>query len=367
MRDLFSRFILPERRWQLRYALAVVAMLAVTLVKLTLPQFGSRGPDLFLTIPVAVSAVLAGLGPALVATVGCTLLAAYFTPPPGFAVEPADALDVVGFFIEGLVIGLLGAGLRSALGAALESLRQRDQIERERSALIAMVNHELRNPLASLSGNLQLATRYVGNDDLRGRVPGILDAARQQITRLLRLADDLMVISRSSETFKVAPVAVDLRAAVEAAAQRATPNDPQHRISLVLPPVPVLVAADPTRLDQILDNLLVNALKYTPRTAPVEILASTDPSNGRGLARVRDHGQGIPLADREHIFDRFTRGSGSQTASGMGLGLYVSRELATRMGGRVVLEESSENGSVFAVELPLATTVPSGEVAEARV
>jgi signal transduction histidine kinase len=367
MRDLFTRLILPERRWQLRYALSVVAMLAVALVKLALPQFGSRGADLFLTIPVAVSAVLAGLGPALVATIGCTLLAAYFTPPPGLAVAPADAVDIAGFFVEGLVIGLLGAGLRSALGTALESLRQRDEMERERSALIAMVNHELRNPLASLSGNLQLAARYFGRDELRARVPGLIDEARNQITRLVRLADDLLVISRSIETFEVAPVALDLRAAVEAAAHRAAASDPQRGISLVLPPAPVFVTADPTRLDQILDNLLVNALKYTPRTAPVEILASTDPRSGRGLVRVRDHGKGIPLADRQHIFERFTRGSGSRTASGMGLGLYVSRELAVRMGGRVMLEESSENGSVFSVELPLASSVSSAEVVEASV
>jgi signal transduction histidine kinase len=367
MRDVFLRLILPERRWQLRYALSVAAMLAVAVVKLALPQFGSRGPDLFLTIPVAVSAVLAGLGPALVATVGCTLLAAYFTPPPGFAVAPADTVDVAGFFVEGLIIGLLGAGLRSALGTALESLRQRDEMERERSALIAMVNHELRNPLASLSGNLQLAARYFARDEMRERVPGLLDGARHQITRLLRLADDLLVISRSTETFEVAPVALDLGAAVEAAALRAAANDPQRTIPLTLPPLPVFVTADPTRLDQILDNLLVNALKYTPRSAPVEILASMDPRTGRGLARVRDHGGGIPVADREHIFERFARGSGSGAAGGMGLGLYVSRELAMRMGGRVLLEESSDKGSTFAVELPVVSSVPSGEVVEASV
>src|SRR5439155_23484 len=165
---------------------------AIDGVKLAIPAFGSPGPDLFLTIPVAASAVLAGFGPALIAIIGTTLIAAYFTPPAGFAISlNTNGLDVIGFFFEGVVVAILGAAVRAAFTRTAETLRRREQLEQERTALIATVNHELRNPLASLSGHLQLASRYAAREDMRERVPASIDEARRQVSRLVRLADDL--------------------------------------------------------------------------------------------------------------------------------------------------------------------------------
>ncbi|TMC71900.1 MAG: DUF4118 domain-containing protein, partial [Chloroflexi bacterium] len=155
--ELSLRLYRPDWPWPVRYGLAVLFTLAIALLKLAIPAFGAPGPDLFLTIPVAASAILAGFGPALVATIGTTLIAAYFTPPAGFSISlNTNGLDVIGFFFEGLVIAVLGAAARAAFGRTVEHLRRREQLEQERSALIATVNHELRNPLASLSGHLQL-------------------------------------------------------------------------------------------------------------------------------------------------------------------------------------------------------------------
>jgi len=118
------------------------------------------------------------------------------------------------------------------------------------------------------------------------------------------------------------------------------------------PDGPLWVQADPERLDQILDNLLKNAAAYSPRETPIEI--STSAQVEHALIRVRDHGAGIDPAERERIFDRFVRGAGVASQPGMGIGLYVSRAIATRMGGRLFIEESSSQGTVFAVEIPLA-------------
>jgi len=97
--DLSLRLLRPDWPWPVRYGLAVFFTLAVAGVKLAIPAFGSPGPDLFLTIPVAASAVLAGFGPALIAIIGTTLIAAYFTPPAGFAISlNTNGLDVIGFF-----------------------------------------------------------------------------------------------------------------------------------------------------------------------------------------------------------------------------------------------------------------------------
>ena len=351
--DLFLRLVRREWPWPVRYGLAVVFTLAIAALKLAVPAFGAQGPDLFLTIPVAASAIFAGFGPALLATIGTTLVAAYFAPPAGFAIAlNASGLDVIGFFFEGLVVAALGAAARAAFRRTEESLRRREQLEQERSALIATVNHELRNPLASLSGHLQLASRYVARDDMRERVPLSLDEATRQVRRLTRLADDLQLISTRVAEFRVEPEPFDVVAATHAAGRRVEALDPGRQVTVNAPTAPLMVLADPPRLDQIFDNLLKNAVAYSPREAPIEL--STGAEDGHAVIRVRDHGPGIDREERERIFERFVRGAAAATGSGMGIGLYVSRTIATRMGGRLYVEESSSEGTVFAVEIPLA-------------
>jgi signal transduction histidine kinase len=351
--DLSLRLLRPDWPRPARYGLAVLFTLAIAGLKLAIPAFGAPGPDLFLTIPVAASAVLAGFGPALLATVGTTLIAAYFTPPAGFAISlNANGLDVIGFFFEGLVVAVLGAAARAAFGRTVESLRRREQLEQERSALIATVNHELRNPLASLSGHLQLATRYAARDDMRDRVQPSIDEAKKQVTRLVRLADDLQVISTRASDFRVEPEVFDLVESANAAARRVAVLDSGRDVTVNAPFAPLMVKADPARLDQIFDNLLKNAVAYSPRGAPIEISTGADADHA--VIRVRDHGAGIDPEERDRIFERFVRGTAAATQPGMGIGLYVSRRIATRMGGRLFIEESSSEGTVFAVEIPLA-------------
>ncbi len=255
--DFYLRLLRPDWPWPVRYGVAILFTLAIAGLKLAIPAFGAPGPDLFLTIPVAASAVLAGFGPALLATVGTTLVAAYFTPPAGFEISlNTNGVDVIGFFFEGLVVAILGAAVRAAFARTAESLRRREELEQERTALIATVNHELRNPLASLSGHLQLASRYVAREDMRERVPASIDEAKRQVSRLVRLADDLQVISTRVADFRVEPEAFDLVAATGAAARRVQALEPGRPIRVNVPAAPVTVRADPARLDQIFDNLL---------------------------------------------------------------------------------------------------------------
>src|SRR6266571_1315496 len=226
--DLSLRLFPPDWARPVRYGLAVLFTLAIAGLKLAIPAFGSPGPDLFLTIPVAASAVLAGFGPALLATIGTTLIAAYFTPPAGFAISlNTNGLDVIGFFFEGLVVAILGAVVRAAFGRTAESLRRREQLEQERIAVIATVNHEIPNPLASLSGYLQLAARYARREDMRERVSPAIDEAERQVGRLLRLADDLQVISTPAAVFRVELESLDL--AVAAQRGRASRRSPRSR------------------------------------------------------------------------------------------------------------------------------------------
>lgn len=359
--DLSLDLLGPARPWPVRYGVPILFTLAIAGVKLLVPAFGSQGPDLFLTVPVAASAVLAGFGPALLAAVSTTLVAAYFSPPLGPQLAlGASGLDILGFFVEGLVVAVLGATARAGFARALASLRRIEEVERERTAFIEAVVHEVRNPLTSLSGHLQLASRYAKRDDMRDRVPASVEGARQQVARLLRLVEDLHVASASGARFQVEARLIELAPAARAAAARAEPLDASRTI-ICTADASGVVSGDPARLDQILDNLLKNAVSYTPRGTPIEIATDRDGARGVGIIRVRDHGIGVAPADRERIFDRFVRGSASGRAPGTGLGLYISAELARGMGGRLYLEETSERGSVFTVELPLANVSARGD------
>jgi len=142
--------------------------------------------------------------------------------------------------------------------------------------------------------------------------------------------------------------------AADAAAGRALAAHPAHQVLSTPSIASVRVMADRARLDQILDNLLKNAARYSPPTSGIEISVGSDGARRLGMVRIRDQGRGVDPSERDRIFERFARGSSARGVDGSGIGLYVSRELARRMGGRLVLEESSIDGSVFAVELPLA-------------
>src|SRR5256886_16351856 len=123
--DLSLRMLRPAWGWPARYGVAVGFTVFVAALKFAVPAFGAEGPDLFLTVPVAVSAVFGGFGPALLATIGATIIAAYFTPPAGLVIPwDANCLDVVGFFFAGLIVAVVRGGARAAPGQTLDSVHR---------------------------------------------------------------------------------------------------------------------------------------------------------------------------------------------------------------------------------------------------
>jgi signal transduction histidine kinase len=351
------QFIWPPQRRFVRYGLALGMTLLVAIVKFALPVTGEQGPGLLLTIPVALSAVLAGIGPALVATAGATIVVVFFLPPTQVfeITDDVSWFSLAAFLVEGLVIALLGAGLRTALLRSLENVQRLEELQRERTALIATVTHEFRNPLAALSSHLQLAMRFLARADQRHRLPRSIEVATDQVARLLRLTEDLLVVATTGDgPFRIETHVVDAGAVAATAAARAHAADPEHPVWAIPSAERVMVMADRARLDQILDNLLKNAGRYSPSHARIEIAVSTDRTRRIALIRVRDQGPGVGASERDRIFERFVRGSSARGVDGSGIGLYVSRELARRMGGHLLLEESSITGSVFTIELPLA-------------
>jgi signal transduction histidine kinase len=216
--------------------------------------------------------------------------------------------------------------------------------------LFATVIHELRAPLTVMRGQTQRARRYIGQDPAREREA--IDSAIAQTDRMARLIADLLDQSRlSSNALSLRVVALDLTDAVAAAMARHEYRE-TGRISLQRPHAAVTVRGDPDRIAQILDNLLDNAVKYSPADSPIEI--SLTAQSGEAQVRVADHGVGVPADERARLFTPFYRASRTSDVPGTGLGLHISQQLAKRHGGRLWLEASSPTGSVFAFALPVA-------------
>ena len=215
--------------------------------------------------------------------------------------------------------------------------------------LFATVVHELRAPLTVMRGQTQLARRYIGQDPARER--GAIDSALAQMDRMGRLIAELLNESRlSSNALSLNVVAFDLVGTVVAAASRHQYAEPT-RITFERPSSHVIVRGDPERIAEILDNLLDNAIKYSPAEAPIGISLTVQGSQAQ--VRVEDHGVGVPPPERSMLFTPFYRTSTTSDVAGTGLGLHISQQLAKRHGGRLWLEASSPAGSVFALALPL--------------
>ena len=231
-----------------------------------------------------------------------------------------------------------------------EAVRVSQELEHQRREFFAMASHELKTPLTSMSGYLQLAERYLD----RGRTDAALNAVRSgraRVDEMSRLIDDLLNASRLEVgRFPVHPERIDLRTAVADALERYGPDD-QDRMQRTLAPSAVVVSVDPLRIRQVADNLVSNALKYGGgRPVYIDVREEL----GQAVLRVRDEGIGVPDADRAQLFLAFYRTSNSANIGGTGLGLFISRRVAELHGGRVVLEQSGPEGSTFALWLPLA-------------
>lgn len=237
---------------------------------------------------------------------------------------------------------------------------ERRHLERQKNEFLSIASHELKTPLTSLKGYAQsLARRLDRNPDsvTQDEVREKLRRMNRQVDRIAMLIEDMLDVSRAqSGKLSLRLEHVDLRDIVHEVVERTFPSpqdDPRkHPLHVRVPEVPVLGNWDRTRIDQVLTNLLTNAAKYSPPGAPiVVVLGQRD-----GLARleVRDRGIGIPTDEQEHLFQPFfrARNASSNDYSGIGLGLYLSRELVLRHGGDITVTSAEGKGSVIQVELP---------------
>ena len=246
---------------------------------------------------------------------------------------------------------------RTDLAARVRSLEARLdaalRAEERRSLFIATLGHELRNPLGPLANAADLLRR-VGDDERLTFPLGVID---RQLALLRRLVDDLLDLTRIDTgrlELQLQPLSLQdaLRQAVDSCRGRAEQGG--VGMAVLLPGVAITIEADPARLQQMVVNLLDNAIKYTPPGGQVWVKATVD--SGNALVRVEDNGMGIDADMLPRIFDLFTREPTARRADagGLGLGLALVRSLAELHHGVVeVRSDGRDKGSHFTLQLPL--------------
>lgn len=244
--------------------------------------------------------------------------------------------------------------------------RSAEQAVEMRDRFLAVASHELRTPLSVVYGHWELLARWLRTSpDVERRanadkIETSLKRLGQGVDQLRRLVEELLDVSRLAHgTMELRRSPVDLVEIVRQAVDDASAATATGRLRLQLPDAPVIGSWDGPRLGQVVDNLLLNALKYSPGDKAVEVAVTR--SGNRARLRITDEGIGIPPGELESIFEPFNRAqnASAQHFPGLGLGLAVSREIVTRLGGRMWAESQGEGrGSTFVVEL---ATGPAGD------
>ena len=240
--------------------------------------------------------------------------------------------------------------------------REREHVERLQAVdalkdeFVASVSHELRTPLTSIKGYLELVLDGDAGE-LNEELRGYLTTVDRNSERLLGLIGDLLFVAQTDAgRFELILGDVDLGTLVHDSVESARPAAAAKRIRLELstdelPPF----RGDHARLAQLLDNLISNALKFTPEGGDVTVsLTRTD---GCAVLEVRDTGIGIPAAEQKQLFERFfgARGATDGAIRGTGLGLSIAKTIVESHGGQIGFESAAGVGTAFRVELPLQT------------
>lgn len=284
-----------------------------------------------------------------------------------------DAIEVLGTIapVEG------SAGVVTGAVAILQDRSQLRRLDEAKEAFVAMVAHELRNPLTSVVGNVQLLERRIAREpevvspDVQKRV----ETVGRQVGVLSGLVSRLLDRSRLEfAQLDIRPVPTDVVVLVERACVDTEPLI-EGRVLGISAPTRLPVTWDEVRMGQVLSNLLANAARYGegPIDVRVEEIVSTSSGDATDMVRivVRDHGSGFPADERAHLFSPHLRIDGAYGAAlpaeakGLGIGLYLSERIVSAHGGTIVASNAEDGGAMVTIEVPVAVS-PASVRAEGR-
>ncbi len=296
-----------------------------------------------------------------VSEIGGGCIMAHIDQQEAFA--PAHALRAR-LALFGALLTLSAMALSVALSGVLARpidrlLAQLERAVRVREDFLSIASHELKTPLSAIrlrEGVIRhRLERGLSPERTTAELNELLRLLERQVPRLNMLIEDLLnVAAIEQEALTISPVRSNLTQAVQEAVSKMSLALHDAGIEVSLAPSPaILCSFDPPRIEQVLFNLLNNAVKYAPGK-PLDVLVSSD--SEKATVVIRDHGPGIPPDLQKVIFERFERGGSPGSAGGLGLGLYISRHLIEAHGGALRLESTPGQGAAFFIELPLSGT-----------
>jgi signal transduction histidine kinase len=250
-----------------------------------------------------------------------------------------------------------------------QTMQRLQELDQMKSDFVAITSHELRTPITAIRGFVKtlLRNRDRLSDD---QLTSFMQTIDRQSGRLARLVEDLLFVSRiEAGAVRLAPRPVEAAPLLRESVEAFGPEG-RERVDLQLPDDLGTIVVDPQRLDQIVRNLVENALKFSPRESPVTVCAAA--TDGILTLAVTDAGAGIAPEDLPHIFDRFHQGGKVSTREneGAGLGLYITRRLVEAMEGTIDVRSEPGGGSTFTVTIPRdgppSAPSPNGSRPDAR-
>jgi signal transduction histidine kinase len=255
----------------------------------------------------------------------------------------------------------LAEDLASRAAIALDSARLYSDAQnavRARDQFLSIASHELKTPLTSLMGYIELLQRRTAHaHTLTDRDRRAIRVVGEQAMRLNKLIGALLDLSRiETGQLSIERALVDLNALAQRLAEEAQQTTERHTITFSGNGQPLIIHGDELRLEQVVQNLIQNAIKYSPNGGAVTVRVERQGANA--CVAVSDQGIGIPAAALPQLFRRFFRApnADSQHISGMGIGLYVVREIVQLHGGAIDVASQEGSGSTFTVHLPLPNT-----------
>ena len=242
-------------------------------------------------------------------------------------------------------------GRISGAVAVFQDVSKAKEAEQLKDEFMSLVSHELRTPLTSIKGAARTLLRHYSTFEEEMR-QGLLQDIDEESDRLYRLVENLLDFSRSEAgMLRLATEPVQVGKVASRVVEDVRSRTPTHRFSVAFPSDLPPVEADPIRIEQVLRNLLDNAVKYSPEGGAIDVAGEV--VGGRLQIGVRDEGVGIAPADHDRVFQRFHRGDAVRSrSSGAGLGLAICQRLVEAHGGKIWVESEAGRGSTFYFTLP---------------
>jgi signal transduction histidine kinase/CheY-like chemotaxis protein len=353
------------------YLLALLGVLVATAVRYQLgPVLGGTIPVVMYTVPVILVALYGGFGPGIFATLCSAMISDYlFVEPVGrLALQTPASLVVMGsFLVIGTTISYFGHRMKALQVRLAHQARELAAANREleegshrKDEFLAMLAHELRNPLAGISTAAELLKLGRGS---QARIAQTADVIGRQVRHMTKLVDDLLDVSRVTRGLvMIDKQPVDLKEALRGAVEQvhATIDAKRQRLSMHVPEGEVSVCGDRIRLTQVISNLVGNASKYSPEGRAIGVELRLLPTTVE--LEIEDEGQGIDPGLLPHVFDLFVQAERSpdRAQGGLGIGLALVKRIVELHEGSVAAHSAGRGrGSRFTVCLPRLLQAPS--------